>query len=892
VVVQDTFWKTAAMTPERWRRITEVFHRLRACDVVARAVLLAEACAGDHALRADVEEMLAADAGVGQFGATPVLGAAGSPRLEQGTPFGPYRIDTLIGAGGMGEVYRAHDARLDRDVAIKVLSATTFRDADARLRLLREARSAAALNHPHVCTIFEVGEVDGHAYIAMELIEGNPLDQRILAASFGVEDLLRYSIQIAEGIVHAHDRGIVHRDLKPANVMISTSGIAKVLDFGLAKVLPVADQVGLEFSANHIAASLVMGTAAYMSPEQALGRFTDERSDIFSFGALLYEMATGKPAFTGATSVDVLECVVHATPQPPGSLRGELPAELSHLIEKAISKNPKQRYQRMREVARDLSTINGLLTRGSPSVSGGILARLKPSQKASATAATAVVAAIIWAANPAFREGPHSAPAAVRLDDATAGRTRVAVLPFENLGHREDDDWLASAFSDSLTFGLDSLDSLILVSRESIGRTYRENGLREGHHLEPETIAKLARTLGIRYYVHGTYERVGDQIRVGARLVLTESGAIKTDENVTDRLDNLLEIHDALARTFAATLGSGAIPARRRINTNSLKAHRAITEARGLYAATQWQAALEASKRAVDLDPEYAEAWALLGKSYARVAAPSNFVGGPLQEYRSLARTAAKRAIELDPSSYEAHVALALAHRESAEYEPWRAAAQRAVALNPRSAEAYALLGDSNSETPAWGCPPDGDLALAIWSYRRAVQIDPSVYTYYSNLSENTLKAIGPEAALLVADENLRLHPTNRAGKRSRVLPLIELGRLDEADRMMREAIDDRGPLVQDHRDLGIIDLQRGRFDVAASRFEKAIAQRGHSWRPAIARQYIRAGLIAPALHHLEETLRSEPACAQWLLTTKSPYWAVIRSNSEASTLLEKYRQR
>ena len=228
------------MTPERWRRITEVFHLARARDDVARAAVLDQACAGDLGLRAEIEEMLAAEGQAGRFGEAPLLGLAGeAARLEPGAQFGVYRIDLLIGAGGMGEVYRAHDARLDRSVAIKVLSSTTFRNGDARRRLLSEARSAAALNHPHVCTIHKVGEVDGQAYIAMELIEGTPLDRLIPANGLCVEDLLRYGLQILEAIAHAHQRGIIHRDLKPANVMISASGISKILDFGLATAGPI-----------------------------------------------------------------------------------------------------------------------------------------------------------------------------------------------------------------------------------------------------------------------------------------------------------------------------------------------------------------------------------------------------------------------------------------------------------------------------------------------------------------------------------------------------------------------------------------------------------------------------------------------------------------------------
>jgi eukaryotic-like serine/threonine-protein kinase len=868
------------MTPERWRRITKVFHLARARDDVARARLLDEACADDGALRADVEDMLAADGKAGLFGDSPVFSVAeATPCLAPGARFGPYRIDALIGSGGMGEVYRAHDSRLERDVAIKLLSANTVREPDARLRLLREARSAAALNHPHVCTIHEVGEADGHAYIAMELIEGKPLDQLIPAGGFPLGDILRYALQIADAIAHAHEHGIVHRDLKPANVMVSQLGIAKVLDFGLATTLELSGQPRPEFTASHTGAGLVIGTAAYMAPEQALGRSIDERTDIFSFGGVLYEMATGKPAFTGATPMAVLDAVLHAVPEPPGAMRRDLPTKLSQVIEKALGKEPAQRYQGMSELATDLRSLERPVAGAWAKTTAMI-------------GAAAIVAALIWVGMPAVRKGRDGAPAPVSMNDVTAGKTRLAVLPFENLTRHADDDWLASAFSDSLTFGLQPLDTLILVSRTGIDQAYREQSLREADRLEPGAIQRLTRTLGIRYYVHGNYQRIGDHVRVVARLVEVGPGTIQAQESITDRVANLLQLEDALARRFAASLDSGGTAPRSHQRTTSLAAYRAITEGRGLYAAARWQPALESAKRAVDLDPEYAAAWALLGKSYARVAAPSNFVGGPLQELRSLARASAQRAVELDSSSYEAHVALALAHRESGQREPWRAAARKAIVLNPRFSEGYALLGDSYSEGPGWGCSPDMDSDLAVSSYRTALQIDPTVYAYYANFSGTLLRAGRPEEALKVADENLQRHPTNRAGSRERAHALLELGRLDEAERMMRDAIADRGPRVQDHMDLAMIELKRGRLHAAANGFEKAISLWGHSQRPMIAREYFKASLLAPGLHHLEESFRLDPACAQWLLRTSSAYWTIIRANPEARALMERYGAR
>jgi TolB-like protein/Tfp pilus assembly protein PilF len=863
------------MTPERWRRITAIFHLARARDADARVAILDEACGDDLTLRSDVEEMLAGDEQAGQFGDGPVLAVAPAPRLEPGAQFGAYRIDALIGAGGMGEVYRAHDTRLDRDVAIKVLSKDVSADADRRL--LSEARSAAALNHPHVCTIYEVGETDGHTYIAMELIEGAPLDRLIPAAGFPLADILRYGAQVADAIAHAHERAIVHRDLKPANVVVSNLGLAKVLDFGLAKALPVAAQPRVQLNATDTAAGLIAGTASYMSPEQLRGSAVDDRSDIFSFGALLYEMATGMRAFTGRTPIEVLGAVLHELPEPVSTLRRDVPPGLSNVIKKALAKNPEERYQRISDMARDLR----MLEETAPH---------QWSKPTTGAAAMVVAVSLMWLAVPGGSEKPAGAPAPLTITDVTAGKTRVAVLPFENLTRRAEDDWLANAFSDSLTFGLQPLDKLLFVSRASIAEAYREHSVREPDRLDPETIERLSKVLNVRYYVHGTYQRIGDRIRVVARMTEIGAGVIKAQESVTDRVDNLLQIEDALARRFASSLESGSAIARRRPETVSLKAYQAITEGRGLYASARWEPAHESFKRAVDLDPDYAEAWALLGKSYARLAAPSIVAEDSVHEYQSHALAAAKRAIELDPSSYEASVALALAYRATSQVDRWRAAAHDAVAINPRFSEAYALLGDSYADNAYYGCGRDRDSRLAVSYFRQALRLDPTVIAYHYNFS-GALRWDGRfEEALAAANEGIRIHPGNRPMRRGAARALVALGRTDDAERMLREAMADDGPTVEDQIQLAIIDLKRGRLDAAANGFRKFVPRSGYFWRPEIAWHYLEAGLPVQALEHLNETFRIDPACAQWLMSTQSPYWTAIRANPQARALLEKYR--
>jgi TolB-like protein len=346
-----------------------------------------------------------------------------------------------------------------------------------------------------------------------------------------------------------------------------------------------------------------------MSPEQALGRSTDQRSDIFAFGTLLYEMATGRAAFNGETSIEVLDAVLHAEPQEVSSLRIDLPAEVSEVMQKALAKDPAQRYQHVSELASDLRGWLDTQTAGASSrVSNNRVGR---SITFAAIVAAAVSTGVVWNGVPAVPNTSVTTPTPVAIEDVTAGKSRVAVLPFENLTRQSDDDWLANAFSDSLTLGLRSLDGLLLVSRSGIAQAYRDHGFREADRQEPENILRLSKSLGIRYYVHGSYQRIGNQVRVVARLVEIGPGTIKTQESVTDELANLLQLEETLARKFAASLESGGALTSRGPETTSLAAYRAITEGRGSYASGRWREALESFRRGVDLDPDYAEAWAL-----------------------------------------------------------------------------------------------------------------------------------------------------------------------------------------------------------------------------------------------------------------------------------------
>src|SRR2546429_449817 len=283
--------------------------------------------------------------------------------IAEGTLLAHYRIIKLLGTGGMGSVYQAHDEKLDRVVALKVLLPESVAHADRRRRFLQEARAASALNHPHILTVYEIGETDGKPYITMEYIEGETLRQKIDSKALRIKDALEIAIQVAEGLAKAHEHGIAHRDLKPENLMISRDGYAKILDFGLAKLIErrqaalVADSLEKTLIQVKTKDGMILGTISYMSPEQLLGQRVDLRSDIFSFGIVLYEMATGEFPFVNENRIDTMHAILHEEPRPPHTVKSDLPLDLQRILSRALAKAPKARYQTIKELAADLKAL-------------------------------------------------------------------------------------------------------------------------------------------------------------------------------------------------------------------------------------------------------------------------------------------------------------------------------------------------------------------------------------------------------------------------------------------------------------------------------------------------------------------------------------------------------
>jgi serine/threonine protein kinase len=359
---------------ERWQQVTEIFHAALASDPARREAFLADACGGDAVLRAEIEALVAAHHEAGAFGETPLFVPALS--LEPGSSIGSYRIVELLGAGGMGEVYRARDATLERDVAVKVLPQHFASDSERVARLLREARLLAALNHPNIAAIYGVVEADAHRGLVLEFVDGPTLAER-LRSGIPLPEALSIARQIADALDAAHGKGIIHRDLKPANIKAAPGGIVKVLDFGLAKINADGGGGSADPSASptvsvgSTGAGVILGTAAYMSPDQARGKAVDKRTDIWSFGCVLYEMLTGRTAFGGETVSDTIASILSREPDW-AAVPETTPPAVRRMLQRCLERDPQQRLRDIGDVKHDLD--HALVDLRAPTLASGAVA--------------------------------------------------------------------------------------------------------------------------------------------------------------------------------------------------------------------------------------------------------------------------------------------------------------------------------------------------------------------------------------------------------------------------------------------------------------------------------------------------------------------------------------
>jgi serine/threonine-protein kinase len=712
------------MTRHGYDRLIAVFDGACARPVEERAAFLDEACAGDSTLRSDVEKLLLAN--------EQSEGLLESPAVHMafvGAHIGAYRIEAEVGEGGMGRVFLARDTKLNRPVAIKFLTGDAV-DAAARRRFQREAQTASSLNHPHIVTVHDVGEWRDRQYLVTEYLEGGTLKDWVTSGKRTWREIVELLAGVADGLATAHGAGILHRDIKPANILIHRSGYAKLADFGLAKM--VQDSVRREVDHTRTEGptkpGVVVGTIAYMSPEQASGKPLDARSDVFSFGVVLYEALSGRRPFAGATDLEVLQTIIHGTAQP---LTEDMPQPIRTLVHKALEKNPAQRYQSMREMVVDLRR----LTRESVETPPRPLVHLSRRSLLMAAGAAITIALVILAISQ-WRAG------------ASETLRSVAVLPLENVSGDPGEEYFSDGMTGELISELAHISSLHVISRTSVMR-YKGGGRKR--------LPEIARELNVEAVVEGTVAKVGDKVRISAQLIRARDDRHLWSQKYERNLTDILALQGEVARAIAVEIRAALKPEEKSRWTRPREVNPEAYQAflQGNYFLHQnirgIAKSIDLFRRAIELDPTHADAHA--GLAHALVYTGIYEIRPPAQAYTE-ARMAAQAALHLDAANAGAHNVLADV-KKSFEWDLAGAEQEhhRALRLSPSHLLTRLWLADTLSRLERH------DEALA--ESARAVSLEPVSALTHNNRSMLLYRARQYDESIEEARIALELDPSH-----------------------------------------------------------------------------------------------------------------------------------